>query len=48
MTAAMPLLRATGLVKTFGAVRALDGADFELYPARSTPSSATTAQASRR
>ena len=32
VTAAMPLLRATGLVKTFGAVRALDGADFELYP----------------
>jgi ABC-type sugar transport system ATPase subunit len=27
-----PLLRATGLVKSFGAVRALDGADFELYP----------------
>jgi simple sugar transport system ATP-binding protein len=27
-----PLLRASGLVKTFGAVRALDGADFELYP----------------
>ena len=32
MSAPMPLLRATGLVKTFGAVRALDGADFELYP----------------
>ena len=27
-----PLLRATGIVKTFGAVRALDGAEFELYP----------------
>jgi simple sugar transport system ATP-binding protein len=30
--AGTPLLRASGLVKTFGAVRALDGADFELYP----------------
>jgi ABC-type sugar transport system ATPase subunit len=32
MSSAVPLLRATSLVKIFGAVRALDGADFELYP----------------
>src|SRR5690348_10400030 len=30
MTQASPLLAAYGIVKSFGAVRALDGADFEL------------------
>ena len=43
-----PILEARGLVKRYGQVTALDGADFELYPARSSPSSATTAPASRR
>ena len=27
-----PIIQATGLVKTFGRVVGLDGADFELYP----------------
>jgi simple sugar transport system ATP-binding protein len=31
MTPDAPLLRASGLVKSFGPVHALDGADFELY-----------------
>lgn len=33
MSAAKPVLRAHGVVKRFGHVTALDGADFELFPA---------------
>ena len=32
MTASQPILEARGLVKTYGRVVALDGADFELFP----------------
>ena len=42
-----PILPARGLLKRYGHVTAIDGADFDLYPARSSPSSATTAPASR-
>ena len=42
------VLEARGLVKHYGRVVALDGADFELRAARSSASSATTAPASRR
>ena len=31
-TTSEPVLRATGLVKTYGHVVALDGVDLELYP----------------
>ena len=37
-----------GVEKSYGAVRALDGADFSLLPASASASSVTTAPASRR
>jgi hypothetical protein len=42
-----PILKARGLVKRYGKVVALDNCDFDLMPAKSWPSSATTAPASR-
>ena len=48
MSAPTPILEARGLVKRYGQVVALDGADFELYPGEILASSATTAPASRR
>ncbi len=47
-TTATPVLQARGLSRQFGSVRALHNVDFEVYPGRSPPSSATTAPASRR
>ena len=32
-----PILSARGLHKRYGQVTAIDGADFDLYPARSSP-----------
>ena len=43
-----PLLECGGICKRFGAVEALVDVDFEVYPARSSHWSATTAPASRR
>ena len=43
-----PLLELRGVSKHFGAVIALHEVDFSVYPGRSSPSSATTAPASRR
>jgi ABC-type phosphonate transport system ATPase subunit len=43
-----PILLGRGLTKRYGRVVALDNCDFDLYPARSWRSSATTARASPR
>ena len=47
-TASLLGLKARGIVKRYGHVTALDGADFELLPGEISPSSATTARANRR
>ena len=45
---ATPLLTMSGIVKEFPGVRALDGVDLEVRPARCTACSARTAPASPR
>ncbi len=42
-----PVLQARGLVKRYGHVTALDGADFDLYPGEILAVSGTTVPASR-
>ena len=42
-----PILAGEGLSKRYGPVTALDDVDFAVFPGRSSPSSATTAPASR-
>ena len=47
-TVPVPVLEGRGLVKTFGTVKALQGADFIVEAGTVTACSATTALASRR
>ena len=41
-----PIVRLEGVTKRYSGIAVLEDADFDLYPARFTPSSARTAQAS--